>query len=73
MRSSETLNTKFWYLKAQVLCSTSEGNKLDKEGDMSGLYLDMNKLVESQKRLQTGGNGISQYGKSQDLSVMTCS
>ena len=63
MRSSETLNTKFRSLKAQGLWIPSEGNKLDTEGDMAGLYLEINNLVESKKRGQTGGNVWYQDGK----------
>ena len=45
----QTLNTKFRYLKAQVLLIPYEGKKLDTEGEMYGIKMDMNKLVESQK------------------------
>ena len=51
-----TLKTKFWYLKAQVLCSPYEGNNLNMEGDLFGLNQSMNKLVESYK---SGRNGRS--------------
>ena len=42
-----TLKTKFWSLKAQRLCSPSEGKKLDTEGDLTGLKLAMKNMVES--------------------------
>ena len=45
-----TLKTKFQTLKAQGRWSSSDGRKLDTEGDMAGLKLAMHKLVESHKR-----------------------
>ena len=45
-----TLKTKFQTLKAQGRWSSSDGRKLDTEGDMAGLNLAMHKLVESHKR-----------------------
>ena len=60
-----TLKTKFWSLKYQGLCSPSEGNKLYTEGELDGLKLAMNNLLESKNR---GGNGQYQDAKAQDLS-----
>ena len=59
----QTLNNKFWSLNTQGLLSPSEGSKLDTEGPMDGLNLDMKIIVESQERGYTGGSGQSQYGK----------
>ena len=42
------------------------------ENKLSGLKMAMNKLVQSQKRGQTGGNGQSQDGKEWELSGITC-
>ena len=58
-----TLKTKLRSLKYQGLWSPSESKKVDMGGEMAGLNLDMNKLVEYQKRYQTSGNGESQDGK----------
>ena len=66
------LKTKLWSLKYQGLCSTFEGDKLDTEGDLSGIKMSINKLVQSKKRVQTGGNGQSQEFKSWYLSVINC-
>ena len=66
------LKTKFRSLKAQVMWSTHEENKLDTEGDLYGLNLAMNNLMETQKRGQTGGNCQSKYGKARDLSGINC-
>ena len=41
-----TLNTKLQSLKTQGLWIPSEGKKLDTEGEMAGLNLYMNNLVE---------------------------
>ena len=41
-----TLQTKFWSLQAQGLCSPPERNKLYMEGNLAGLNLVMKKLVE---------------------------
>ena len=46
----QTRKTKLWSLKAQVLWSPAESNRLDMESDISGLNTSMNKMVESQKR-----------------------
>ena len=67
-----TLKTKFWPIKAQGLWIPSEGNKLEKKGELSGLNLTMNKMVESQKRGKSGENGKFQDCKSLDLSRITC-
>ena len=56
-----TLKTKLWSLKAQVIWSPYEGKKLDTEGELAGIKMAMNTLVESQKKSQTCGNGLSQY------------
>ena len=37
----QTLNNKFWSLNTQGLLSPSEGNKLDTEGHMADINLDM--------------------------------
>ena len=66
------LKTKLQSLKAQRLWSPAESKKEDTEGDLDGLNLTMDKLVESQKRGQTGGNGRYQDGKAWDLSGITC-
>ena len=67
-----TLKNKFCSLKAQVLWSPYEVNKLDMDGELSCLNLAMNKLAESQKRDQSVGNGRYQYGKARYLSGITC-
>ena len=41
-----TIMTKLWYLKYQGLWITSEGDKLNTEGDIDGLKLAMKKLAE---------------------------
>ena len=41
------------------------------EDELAGLKMAMNKLMESQKRGQAGGNGRYQDGKAQDLIVIT--
>ena len=51
-----TLETKFLSLKAQGLWSPSEGDKLDTEGEMDGINMDMSNMVESHTRGQTSGN-----------------
>ena len=55
----QTLKTKLRSLKAQGPWIPSEGNKLDTKGELTGINLAMNKLVELQKRGQTNGNGLS--------------
>ena len=45
-----TFKAKFWSLKVQVLHIPYESNKLDMEGELNGLKLAMNKMVESYKR-----------------------
>ena len=45
-----TLKNKFRSLKAQGLWIISEIKKLDMEGDIYGIKMAMNNLVESQKR-----------------------
>ena len=67
-----TLKTKFRYHKAQGLCSSYEGKKLEMEYDLAGLKLAINKLAESKKKGQTVRNGQSQDGKARDLRVITC-
>ena len=57
------INTKFRYLKSQGMWGPSEEKQLHTEGDLDGLNMEMNKLVGSHKRGQTGGNGQSQYCK----------
>ena len=52
-----TLKTEFRALKALGLWISAESNKVDMDGDMYGLKLAINKLVESQKRGYTGRNG----------------
>ena len=52
-----TLKTKFRYLGSQGIWNPAEGIKLDMEGEMAGLNLSINNLLESHKRGQTGGNG----------------
>ena len=42
------------------------------EGDLFGLNMDMNKLVESHKIGQSGGNSRSQDSKARDLRGITC-
>ena len=52
--------------------SPSKGKKSDTEDELDGLKLAMNNLVESHIRGQTGGSGQYQYGKVQDLGLITC-
>ena len=66
------IKNKFLSLQVQILWIPYEGNKLDMEGDLFGLKLDMNKLVESQKQFQSGGNCQSQDSKVRDLRGITC-
>ena len=51
---------------------TPEINKLDIEGELAGLKMAMNNMVESQKRGKPGGNGQYQDCKSRDLSIIDC-
>ena len=67
-----TLKNKLRSLKDRGLWSPPKGKKLDTEVGIAGLNLAMDKLVEFQKRGQTGGNGRSQDGKARDLSRITC-
>ena len=66
------LENKFRYLKAQGLWIPSEEDKLDTDGELDELNLDMNNMVESYKRGHTSGNDGYKYGKTRDLSVITC-
>ena len=65
-----TLKTKFRFLEALLMWTTFERNKVYTEGDPDGLKLSMNKMVESHKRGNAGGNGRSQDGKARDLSII---
>ena len=69
---NRTLQMKFWSLKSQGLWSPAEIHKVDMKGEMDGLNLGMNRMVETQKRGQTGGNGRSQDIKARDLIRITC-
>ena len=68
----QTFKPEFWSLKAQGIGSPPEGKKIDIEGELAGLKMAMNKMVESQKRGHTGGNSWSKDGKAQGLIGFTC-
>ena len=66
------LQTKFRYLKSLGLRSSSKIKKVNTEGEPNGIKMDMNKLVEFQKRGHTGRNCLSRFGKARDMIGITC-